>query len=171
MNIMAKINETVKLEIPSEKVHHQSPFYRLWLLPGFPCSLDGEAKGFRVWPHVYDIHRNNFGFCFPGDPSPTTLRVCPNSNLWLCGLSIHMPHSGSSWPHTKMFSLDFFVWNPEPGEFGSFGLLYLHNWGKLKLFANWICNLRKIICRYCEIIQIHLSKTKKYKTRKALISP
>ena len=41
----------------------------------------------------YDILGNNFGFCFPGAPSPATLKVCPNSNSSPLGLSIHMSHS------------------------------------------------------------------------------
>ena len=42
---------------------------------------------------LYDILGNNFGFFSPGAPSPATLKVCPNSNSSLLGLSIHMSHS------------------------------------------------------------------------------
>ena len=42
---------------------------------------------------VYDIHGNNFVFCFPKAPPPTTLKVCPNSDSWLRGHSNHISHS------------------------------------------------------------------------------
>ena len=71
-----------------------SPFSRLWLPPGFLCSLDGEAAGFRVWPRTYDILGNNFGFSFPGVPSPATLKVPPNSDSCFHDLFSHICHSG-----------------------------------------------------------------------------
>ena len=43
--------------------------------------------------HMLEYYGNNFGFCFLGAPSPATLKVCPNSNSWLCKLSVHMIHS------------------------------------------------------------------------------
>ena len=42
---------------------------------------------------VYDIHGYSLGFCFPWAPSSTTIKVCPNLDLWLCGLSNYMSHS------------------------------------------------------------------------------
>ena len=126
-----------------------SPFSRLWLLPGFLCPLDGEAVGFRVWRYMVVYNGNFFGFCFPGAPSPATLKVGPNSNSWLRGLSVHMTHS---WLNVLPdLTRWWFLWTSSSGirSRGSLGVFKFcicaagGDWGFL---SNGFVNIPSCIC-------------------------